>query len=174
MLLHTTSLFKDNCFHFAAWQLVIHQTEDTGTDGEGKTDRSFRWDWAKRFNFFPHEGIVTLKGEAVSIIDTSGLLKAKWFTWLLFIFILKRKEKEILHKPFSVFLGDSVNLSAAAHMSENWDYKLIELYIETLWRWQIELVLVTMMEVNESVRTSGLKEQRRPNTSSAICHRNPC
>lgn len=27
------------------------------------------------------------------------------------------------------------------------------------------------MKVNESVRTSGLKEQRRPNASAAVCHR---
>lgn len=32
-------------------------------------------------------------------------------------------------------------------------------------------ILVTLMKVNEGVRTSGLKEQRRPDTSSAICDR---
>lgn len=32
---HTTSRLKDNFSSLAVWQLVIHQTQDTGTDGGG-------------------------------------------------------------------------------------------------------------------------------------------
>jgi len=76
-----------NCFftppHFLKTSLVffclavVRQTQDPGTDGEGGMGQSFRRDGAKRFNFFLHEGIDTLKGEAVSTIDTCGLMKTR-------------------------------------------------------------------------------------------------
>lgn len=55
----------------------MHQTQDPGPDGEDGMHKSFRRDEAKRFNFFLHEGIVTRKGEAISIRDTCGLMKAR-------------------------------------------------------------------------------------------------
>lgn len=47
------------------------------------------------------------------------------------VLIFKRKKKTILHKPFSVFLEGSVNLSAPAHISE-FGIRNSELLIETL------------------------------------------
>lgn len=39
--------------------------------------KSFRREGAKRFNCFLHEGTDTLKGEAVSTIDTCGLMETR-------------------------------------------------------------------------------------------------
>lgn len=71
------------------------------------------------FFFFSFREVERLEGEAVAIIDTSGLMKAKWLIWWLATLIFKKKgEKHKFHKLFSVVLGDSASLSAAAHHSE--------------------------------------------------------
>lgn len=124
--------------------------------------RGFRWDGTKRSTCL-HDSIDTLKGDAIYIIEM-------WFNESQMIYLtgghsLKRGEKNPLEAIFSVLRGSCQPFSS--HTDQwSWDSKLPELLCtETLWRWQTALVLVTLMMVNESVRTSILKKARYQ-----LCH----